>query len=406
MWKDAIKDFAVEHGIKLFATGNNMSADIFKISEEGYNVNSTDIEGMKKLIIDKKIDGVYMGGSEPVINVAPIYLKELGMPCYCTKKQWDYLQDKGQFKSLCMKFGLPCVPRYDLTTSEIDYPVITKPTDGCGSNGFSVCNNYEELLNGYKFAQEASPTGSVLIEKFVKNDSVVVFYTFSNGKLLFSGLENKYPVKYTGHESYVAGMHLFESRYAEEFRSLFDEKLEEMFQSIGIKEGSLWIEVFHDSGNYYFNEVGFRYSGSVSIYPVDYFYGINQVASDIYYALTGESSVKGHQTLINSSVPRKKHYCIFNVHMLPGTIAKIEGLEKVRELAECVFIADTKHVGDSVSASGTVAQVFAFVHFVFDTIDECKSFVDNLFKNLHIIDTEGHEMLCNMIDWNERNIII
>lgn len=404
MWKDAIKAFANEHQITLIATGNDTSAGIFQIAEECYNINSTDADAMKKLIHDAKVDGVYMGGSEPVINVACKYLNDLGMPCYCTKEQWDFLQEKDKFKSLCLKFDLPCVPRYELTSSNIDYPVITKPTDGCGSNGFSVCRNAEELQQGYKMAAEASPTGRVLIEKFVKNDSVVVFYTFSNGRMHFSGLENKFPVKYEGHESYVAGLHLFESRFAQEFRSKFDNKLEKLFNSLGIKEGSLWIEVFHDGDNYYFNEVGFRYSGSVSVYPVDYFYGINQVASDIYYALTGKSEIFTHASLIDKTVPRKKYYAIFNAHMLPGIVSSIEGVDKIRQMPECVFIADTKHVGDNVKATGTVAQIFAFIHFVFDSMDECKSMIEKIYSDIHVCDSNGKELMYNMIDWKTCDI--
>ena len=39
IWKDAIKQFAEEHRLTLIATGNDMSAGIFEISQEKYNVN-------------------------------------------------------------------------------------------------------------------------------------------------------------------------------------------------------------------------------------------------------------------------------------------------------------------------------------------------------------------------------
>lgn len=405
MWKKAIRNFACEHNIFIISAGL-YPAGIDEIAEEVYRINTTDGNLMKPFIYEHHIDGVYMGGSEMIISAACQWINELKLPCYCNKEQWDFLQEKDQFKSLCLKFDLPCVPRYELDYSIIDYPVITKPTDGSGSKGFSVCKNDKELREGYSIASAASPTGRVLIEKFVKNDSVVVFYTFSNGRMFFSGLENKYPVKYEGHESYVAGIHLFESRLVEEFRNKFESKLEKLFHSLCIKEGPVWIEVFHDGANYYFNEVGFRYSGSVSVYPVDYFYGINQVASDIYFALTGKSKILAHSSLIGHNVHRKEHYAIYNAHMLPGTIASIEGVDIIRELPECVFIADTKHVGDNVKATGTVAQIFAFIHFVFDTIDECKGMIERIHSVIHVVDVDGKELLCNMIDWDSRAISI
>ena len=129
------------------------------------------------------------------------YLNELGMPCYCTKEQWDFLENKANFKTLCEQFGLPMAKRYQYPTIDHDYaqivfPVITKPTDGSGSNGFSVGNNLEELRKGYETAKKESPSGRAIVEKFVKNDSVVAFYTFSNGKMFFSGIEEKFPIHY------------------------------------------------------------------------------------------------------------------------------------------------------------------------------------------------------------------
>lgn len=91
-WKDAIKLYADEYGVTLLATGNDQSAGIFEIADEKYNVNSTDADAMKKLILDSKVDGVYMGGSETVINSACKYLNEIGLPCYCTHEQWKLFQ--------------------------------------------------------------------------------------------------------------------------------------------------------------------------------------------------------------------------------------------------------------------------------------------------------------------------
>lgn len=412
MWKDAIHDYASQNNIVIISAGL-YPAGIDDVAQEVYRIDTTDSERMKFFIKEHNIDGVYMGGSELIISSACDYINELGLPCYCTREQWGLLQNKRNFKELCSKYDIPVVPRFHINEDDIKdslpqevYPVITKPEDGCGSNGFSVCHTPEDLERGYLKAASNSPTGSVLCEKYVNNDSVVVFYTFSAGKMFFSGLENKYPVKYKESESYVAGLHLFESRYVNEFRSLFDEKLKRLFQHIGLKEGSLWIEVFHDGDEYYFNEVGFRYSGSVSIFPVDYFYGINQVASDIYYALTGKSRIFNHSSLIDKKVPHKKYYAIYNAHLRPGIISSIEGIDIIRTMPECVFIADTKHQGEMVKSSGTVAQVFAFIHFVFDTLEECKAIIDQISLSIHVKDENGNEMLRNMLDWDSRVILM
>lgn len=407
LWKEAIKDFAEKHNITLIATGNDTTAGVFEIAHECYSIDSTDADAMKKFIVEKQIDGVYMGGSEPVISVACTYLNELGLPCYCTKAQWELLQNKSQFKQLLIENDLPVAPKYDILSfadidsklNDIKFPVITKPTDGCGSNGFSVCNNAEELKAGYERASAASASGSVIVEKFVRNDGVVVFYTFSNGKMYFSGLEDKYPVKYNEQGSYVAGMHIFESKFKDEFRNRFDEKLERMYSSIGIKEGSVWIEVFHDGDDYYFNEAGYRYSGSVSIYPVDYFYGINQVASDIYYALTGESVIFNHDSLIKLN-KKKKFYTIYSLHLNPGVIWDVKGIRELEKDSDVVVIPITKGIGTKVCSTGSIAQVYGFVHFVFDTNEELFEMIKKIHTTIIIDDGQGNNMLARIIDLN------
>lgn len=411
VWREIIKRFADEYDITLLFAGNN-PGHLGKMVDEVYNVNSIDHEAMKEFIKTHNVDGVYMGGSELVISHACQYLNEIGMPCYCTKEQWDYLQDKGQFKELCIKNGLPVVPRYMIDPENIKgsvpaeaYPVITKPTDGSGSNGFSVCHNPEELVKGYKIASENSYTGQVICEKFVNNKGLVAFYSFSNGEMRYALTEDKYPIKYDKQGSYVAGLFLCESRFKDEFRARYEEKIAAMFKSIGIKEGTIWIEIFHEGDEYYFNEVGYRYGGSFSFYSVDYITGINQVYADLYYATTGKSKLDGFNSLIPAEVERGKHYCIYPVHCLPGTIAELKGIEEMKSWPNVVLIPLQHEAGDTIADSGSFGQVVGLVHFTFDTLEDCKATINKIHETFIALDANGNNLLINKLDWEKENIV-
>ena len=406
IWKNAIKDYADKNGIILISAGL-YSAGTDEIADEVYRIDTTQSELMIPFVKEHQIDGVYMGGSELIISAACQWINELGMPCYCTKEQWEFLQNKRNFKDLCIKYGLPVAPRFLINKADIlhsvpleAFPVITKPEDGSGSNGFSVCHTPEELERGYAKAAANSPTESVICEKYVRNDSVVVFYTFSNGNLFFSGLEDKYSVKFRKQGSYVGGLFVFESNYTQEFRSRFEDKLQQLFQSIGIREGSAWIEVFHDGDEYYFNEVGFRYGGSVSVYPVDYLHRYNQVAADIYYALTGVSMIEGHPSLISVSIPRKKYYAIYPVYVSPGKIADINGVDEIEKHSNVILCSLTKHKGSEIPDSGSFNQNFALVHFIYDTIEECGDMLRFVHNTLKVNDNKGKDMVFKMLDFD------
>lgn len=406
VWKDIIKRFAEEYGIKLIFVGKD-PAPLDEIADEVYRVNSIDHEAMKDFIKNHDIDGVYMGGSELIISHACQYLNELGYPCYCTKQQWELLQNKANFKDLCIENGLPVVPKYLINPNDIKgsvpqeaYPVITKPTDGSGSNGFSVCRNADELEKGYRIASDNSFSGDVICEKFVNNKGLVAFYSFNEGKMTYALTEDKYPVKYEKQGSYVAGLFLCESRYKDEFRSRYEKKIEKMFQSIGIKEGTIWIEIFHDGNEYYFNEVGYRYGGSFSFYSVDYINRINQVYADLFYALTGKSKLEGFSSLIHENVERGKNYCIYPIHVNPGKISKIEGLDEVRKWHNVVIIPQQKTEDDEVADTGSFGQVVALVHFTYETISDCKDTIARIHNTIRVKDENNVDLVQMKLDWN------
>lgn len=404
VWRDVIRRFADEYGVTLIFAGK-YPAPLDDIADEVYRVDSIDHEAMKSFIRDHNIDGVYMGGSELIISHACQYLNELRLPCYCTYDQWEILQNKAKFKDLCIQNGLPVVPRYVVNPDNVKdsvpmdaYPVITKPTDSSGSNGFSVCHNANELVKGYQVAADNSFTGEVMCEKFVRNEGIVAFFSFSNGEMTFTLAEDKYPVRYEKQGSYVAGLFLCESHLTEEFRLKYEKKVAAMFRKIGIKEGTIWIEIFHDGNQYYFNEVGYRYGGSFSFYTVDYFRSINQVYADMYYALTGESKLLGFSTLIPKRVERGLNYCIYPVHLTPGTIAKIDGVDEMLCWPNVVLIPQQKEVGDEVIDSGSFGQVAALVHFTYKDIIECEKTINRIHEVFKVTDAKGHEMVNKMLD--------
>ena len=406
VWKDLIKSFADEYGVRLFFAGL-YPAPLDEIVEEYYRIDTTDPELMIPFVKEHGFDGGYMGGSEFIISHSCSWIDQLGLPCYCEKEQWDILQDKSRFKDLCIKFGLPVVPKFAISPENIvdsvpqsAFPVITKPTDGSGSNGFSVCHNAEELEKGYRTAAKCSPTGSVICEKFVNNKGMVVFFVFSKGEMLFVMSEDKYPVRYAKQGSYVAGMHTFPSRDEDEFRLRYEHNLRSLFRSIGIKEGTIWIEVFHEKDSFYFNEVGYRYSGSFSYYPLDYLQGINQFYSDLYYAISGDSQLYGFPSLLPQNCVRGLNYGIYSIHCNPGIVEREEGIEIVEQRFpdRIVVVPHQKGIGESIIESGSFGQVFCLFHFVYETQAECREIVQCIQENYRVIDTKGNNMVHVMLN--------
>ena len=69
-WKSAIKKYAEEHDIVLIGAGYDANAPYYDICQKKYLIDSTDAEAVRKVVSDERIDGIYPGGSEPVIAAA------------------------------------------------------------------------------------------------------------------------------------------------------------------------------------------------------------------------------------------------------------------------------------------------------------------------------------------------
>ena len=392
-WADILFAFAKENDITLLTTGKDPN----KMFDEYYYVDSTDHEGMKKLIKEKNVNGVYVGSHERVIRQAAQYLAELGMPCYCRVEQWDTLMNKRKFKELCQKFDIPVAPKYSWTPQdpcEIRFPVITKPADGCASVGVKICRNEEELIEGYQFAYDNSPSHEVLVEKLVYNSGMDVFYQITNSEIEFCGLGDKYPVQLAEGAGSVAGARILPSIYTDDFRTRFEDKLKAMFKSIGLYQGLIWMEVFHDGNDYYFNEVGYRPNGSLTIVGIDYFYGINTVAADMYYALTGKGKAHGFSSLIlKPHETGKKKVCEYWIACKHGTVGVIKGIDELKAHPNVLAAFPKYGVGSTIPHTNGFAQNFCVVHFAYDTAAELKATIDYIKRTVIVTDSDGEDMI-------------
>ena len=407
-WISIIKAFAEENGISLVTVGYDPNSPLSSLGEY-YNINSTDSARMKQFIKEKHIDGVYIGSNEIVIRSAIRYLEDLGMPHYCSVGQWDALMNKRSFKSLCQKFGIPVAPAYGWTPEHpcaIDYPVITKPADGCASVGITICNSEDELIRGYQFALENSSSGEVLVEKVVNNTGMDVFFQITDGDIEFCLLGDKYPVQLKPGAGSVAGARVLPSKFTGQFRERFEEKLKDLFRHLGLYQGLIWIEVFHDGDDYYFNEVGYRPNGSLSIVGIDYLCGINTVAADIYYALTGKGMSRGFSSLILKETGPKKHkVCEYWVASDPGRIGRIDGIEDLRAHKDILAVFPKYGVGSEIPHTNGFAQNFCVIHFAYDSKAEMERVLDFIRKTIKLADENGRDMIIHKSDSFISNLV-
>ena len=373
-----------------------------RIADECWDISTAEVNKLTDLCKVHHVDGISAGVHEFNINRMLDLCENLNFPCYCKRDTWVYCDDKVEFKKLCISNKIPVARKYDINSQsseqQIDtlpYPVIVKPVDGSGSRGFHICNNAEELKAKYVDAECFSPTKRVIVEDYMPYDAVIIHYTMHNGKCYFSGMSDKISRKFASTGSSVMGFQSLPSKGLNSYLKSLDESTRRMFENAGFTDGPIWIEAFYDgTDKFFFNEIGYRFGGSLTNYPVKYFYGIDQLDLMISSALSG--NIPFTQT-INES-PR--NYCILPIHTKAGNIQHIVGENDIKSMNNIYAYVPVHFEGDEIHDWGSAQQVFCYIHVLYDTYKDLKNTLNDVMKTIKAIDLNGNNLLFTLFDFN------
>lgn len=371
-------------------------------ADEVWDISTAEVEILVAKCKEHKVDGILTAVHEFNINRMLDICAKLNKPCYCTPATWIYCDDKIKFKRLCQEYGIPVAQKYDIDFRDfkhlqsVPFPVVVKPVDGSGSRGFRVCYNLDDLRNGYENALNYSPGKKVLIEDYMPYDSVIIHYTMNKGRCYFSGMADKYSAKFSSTGAPVMGIQIFPARGKNKYLEKLNTKVCSMFENAGFKDGPIWVEAFYNGkDNFVFNEMGYRFGGSLTYYPVRYFYGVDQLDLLIHSAF---SIVDSDLHLHEENQISKHKYCILPVHVKAGIITRVLGIEEICQRKDVYAYVPVHFEGDEIKDWGSAQQVFCYLHILFNTPDDLLLSIDEILKTLKALDAKGENLLYTLYD--------
>ena len=149
-------------------------ADIF------YPVSVLDVEAVKQVAIDEKVDFVITVCADQVLQVVAQVSEELGLPCYIDFATAENVSKKSYMKKIFMENGIPTSKYVILEALEMDkiaglrYPLIVKPVDSYSSRGVRKVTNEQELRAAFEDAVQISRTKTAVVEEFVEGNELTV----------------------------------------------------------------------------------------------------------------------------------------------------------------------------------------------------------------------------------------
>lgn len=381
-----------------------------QISDEYAMVSTTDTEGLKALIKEKNIDGVFCGPSEFNIRNMIRLCEETGLPCYTTTAQWNRCANKDEFTENCRKFGIDVPKEYriyeGITDAELDaieYPIIIKPVDGCSSIGISVCRGKEEVLPAFRKAMDASTCKRIIAEEYIENGGEIfgARYLVQDGEAYPYLLIDTYVADPIRRTSLISAYTQTPSKYSEYYMEHMDRNVRAMIKGIGIRNGTVFFQSLPYKGKICFHEMGYRLSGGMIYKLTEPLMGINDMKMMIRFALGGDCITEDEIDQIDLNCHGKVGAQLM-IPLNSGTIGKVEGLEASKALPTVTDFIQYYREGETVRKEfiGTLQQHFGRFTFIADSVDKLTETVRFIQANLVIRNTDNERMNVLQFDLN------
>jgi len=399
---------AKRQGVFVLVTDYLIDSPGKKIADKSFMVSTTDVDAVVDLIKKENIDGVLTGFIDSMLPYYQAICEKANIPCYLTREQVEIVTNKKKFKELCRAFEVPVVEEFKIEyplsledARHISYPVLIKPVDNSGGRGIRICYSPEELILYYEKSLLFSSCKEVLIERYMDAKEVTIFYLIQDGEIYLSSMADRYTNNKKGGIIPLPVAYIFPSKHLKNYQDTINQKAREMFKSIGIKNGMIFIQSFIENGNCIFYEMGYRLTGSLEYKIISEFNGINPMEMMINYALTGSMYEKPIKALVNPNY--NELGCNITLLARPGKIGRIIGVDEVKSLQGVIDVVHSYNEGDVIpeEALGTLKQVVLRVFATAKNREKMSSLMDKIYSLIKVYSVDEENMLLDVFDTNE-----
>lgn len=376
-----------------------------KIADEAVMLNATDVDAIVDYCKKAKIDGITTGFVD--ILLLPCYeaCKRLGLPCYMTPKMIEVSTNKIAFKEACKQYGVPVPQTYlvggkitDDVCANINYPVFVKPLDGSGSRGANICRNRKELDAHFAEAVGYSYTKNAIIEDYITGREFLMNYIAQDGEFRMVSMFDRYASSDRDGAINYASLSLGPSKAVDYYFDEIEDKVLNMFKFLGFKDGLFFLQGYSDGNKITFYEMGCRLGGSY--YDLESkCINVDPVEMIINYALTGKMN-DGIEAL-PKRIGKYNGIAVCINYLLDGkegTIDKISGLEKMKELPSLVLIDQVQFEGYHYESDRTVDKPVISVYIAVEDMNQLIHDVSYLNSVFSVTDKNGNSLLKEKFD--------
>jgi biotin carboxylase len=206
----------------------------------------------------------------------------------------------------------------------MDYPLVVKPTDAGGSRDVTQVHGPDELGEAFAFAAAHSPSGQVVVEKFLDGVNLTVNVFMAGGEIAFSVITEK---EVRPGSNFLIGGHIAPARLSPARESALLDDASRLCAAFDLTDGPANFDVVVSAdGHAYFLEAGARMSGNGFPQLVQAFSGVNCVAA-LVDLVTGLPV-----RLAPSRWQPTRLWVLASPLAVPGELIAVEGLDTVAQM--------------------------------------------------------------------------
>lgn len=397
-----MREYADRYGVTLITAGNDPHALAHHYSDEQYYFDVSDRELLLSFVKDKHIDGILSFTGETLLGKTIQTVADTGLPYHYSQKRWDMLMDKVRFKEAALRHGVSILRPLTTTDAVLlltqGKKVVVKPTRAGGSFGITVCDGVDMLDVAIRMAKKWSGDGNYFIERFLEGDYFQFEIWCSHGKRYMAYTKDR--VNYPAEPGCARQPYcdIYPSSRAHIYNKVFFEPLCSLFDEIGLTDGSVQFQGIIEAppqpspngeGVPYIMDVAYRVSGGMDFKVPHRDKGVNLVAGQMDYALTGEW-LEDLQTLQTSL---KGRLLTLSPGIRNGRIASVEGVEAIKALPYVYDYFQYYEEGEESNNLGNFLQVFCRIFIEGTSREDLFAKVKEVMSLLKVKDESGQDML-------------
>ncbi len=366
---------AKKMGLNVIVTDYNPEAIGMKYADIPIVMSTRDIDGSVRAAKSQNqinpISAVLTVGTDASMTVAAV-ANTLNLPGIKFEDA-EAATNKLKMRIRLKEHGVPCPDFYPVWTltdaktacKKLGFPVVMKPTGNMGARGVMRIDDKNILPDAFKFAKEASPSGEIIVEKFMQGPELSIDAVIYNNEVTITGIADRI----INYEPYFVEIgHTMPSNQSKEVQDEACRVMKMGIKALGINMGCAKGDIKITSDGAKIGELAARLSGGfMSAYTYPLSTGVDLMKAAIEVALGQEP---GNLEPIRNKVSIERA-----IISEPGIVKDITGLEdalKIPGIAE-IFLNVKK--GDKVVKPRSNVEKAGNIIAIANTLEEAEQAV-------------------------------